>query len=132
MAIIIPDLKSSHTKATRGERRFAWRLERFLEDDYLCFYDVPVGKRRRYPDFIILHPRRGLLFLEVKDWKLDTIKHIDHQNVELLTGHGLQTRVNPVEQARQGAYQTVNMLRCDPDLREKRGEHKGNLICPYG
>lgn len=132
MAIIIPNLRSSHTKATSGERRFARRLEHLLEDDYSCFYDVPVGKRRRYPDFIILHPRRGLLFLEVKDWRLDTIKHIDHQKVELLTSRGLQTKVNPVEQARQGAYQTVNMLRCDPELREKQGKHQGNLICPYG
>ncbi len=59
MAIIIPNLNQSHTKATPGERRFAYRLERLLEDDYLCFYDVPVGKRRRYPDFIILHPGAG-------------------------------------------------------------------------
>ena len=132
MAIIVPDLGQSHTKATLGERRFARRLERLLEDDYWCFYDVPVGKRRRYPDFIILHPRRGLLFLEVKDWRLSSIKNIDHQNVELLTSHGLQTKVNPVEQARQGAYQTVDMLRCDPELRQKQGEYRGNLICPYG
>ena len=132
MAIIIPDLRLSHIKATHGERRFARRLECFLEDDYLCFYNVPVGKKRRYPDFIILHPRRGLLFLEVKDWKLETIKHIDPMKVELLTARGLQTKVNPVEQARQGAYQTVDMLRCDPDLREKQGEYRGNLICPYG
>ena len=40
--------------------------------------------------------------------------------------------MNPVEQARQGAYQTVDMLRCDPELREKAGRFKGNLICPYG
>jgi hypothetical protein len=132
MAIIIPNLSPSHTQATRGERRFARRLELFLEDDYWCFYDVPVGKRRRYPDFIILHPRRGLLFLEVKDWRLHTIRHIDHQHVELLTNSGLQTKLNPVEQARQGAYQTIDMLRCDPDLREKQGKFKGSLLCPYG
>ena len=132
MAIIVPDLRLGHAKVTSGERRFAHRLEHLLEDDYWCFYDVPVGKRRRYPDFIILHPRRGLLFLEVKDWRLRSIKSIDHQKVELLTASGLQTKVNPIEQARQGAYQTVDMLRCDPDLREKQGKFKGNLICPYG
>ncbi len=132
MAIIIPNLRLGHAKVTPGERRFAHRLAHLLEDDYWCFYDVPVGKRRRYPDFIILHPRRGLLFLEVKDWRLRSIKSIDHQKVELLTASGLQTRVNPIEQARQGAYQTVDMLRCDPDLREKQGKFKGNLICPYG
>ena len=132
MAIIIPNLRLCHGKVTAGERRFASRLEHLLEDDYWCFYDVPVGKRQRYPDFIILHPRRGLLFLEVKDWRLKSIQRIDHQNVELLTASGVQTKVNPVEQARQGAYQTIDMLRCDPDLREKQGKYKGNLICPYG
>ncbi len=132
MAIIVPNLRLGHAKVTTGERRFAHRLEHLLEDDYWCFYDVPVGKQRRYPDFIILHPRRGLLFLEVKDWRLRSIGSIDHQKVELLTASGLQTKVNPIEQARQGAYQTVDMLRCDPDLREKDGKFKGNLICPYG
>ena len=132
MAIIIPNLRLGHAKVTTGERRFASRLEHLLEDDYWCFYDVPVGKRRRYPDFIILHPRRGLLFLEVKDWRLKSIHRIDHHNVELLAASGPQTKVNPVEQARQGAYQTIDMLRCDPDLREKQGKYKGNLVCPYG
>ena len=91
---------------------------------------MPVGKRRRYPDFIILHPRRGLLFLEVKDWRLKSIQRIDHQNVELLTTGGPQSKVNPVEQARQGAYQAIDMLRCDPDLREKQGKYKGNSDLP--
>jgi hypothetical protein len=59
-----------------GEKRFAWRIGSHLEDDYLCWYELPVGKRQRYSDFIILHPARGLLLLEVKDWKLDTIKKI--------------------------------------------------------
>ena len=132
MAIIVPNLRLGHAKVTSGERRFALRLEHLLEDDYWCFYDIPVGKRRRYPDFIVLHPRRGLLFLEVKDWRLRSIKSIDHQKVELLTASGLQAKVNPIEQARQGAYQTVDMLRCDPELRQKQGRFKGNLICPYG
>ena len=132
MAIIVPNLRQSHAKVTPGERRFALRLEHLLEDDYWCFYDVPVGKRRRYPDFIILHPRRGLLFLEVKDWKLPSISSIDHYRVHLQTGNGLKMTANPVEQARQGAYQAVNMLKSDPDLQEKQGRHQGNLICPYG
>lgn len=132
MAIIVPNLRQSHGKVTPGERRFALRLEQLLEDDYWCFYDIPVGKRRRYPDFIILHPRRGLLFLEVKDWKLTSICNIDHYRVRLQTTSGLKTQANPVQQARQGAYQAINMLKGDPVLQEKHGQHKGNLICPYG
>ena len=132
MAIIVPNLRQSHAKVTPGERRFALRLEHLLEDDYWCFYDVSVGKRRRYPDFIILHPRRGLLFLEVKDWKLTSIGSIDHYRVHLQTGNGLKMTANPVEQARQGAYQAINMLKSDPVLQEEQGRHQGNLICPYG
>ena len=132
MAIIVPNLRLGHAKVTPGERRFASRLEHLLEDDYWCFYDVPVGSRRRYPDFIIVHPRRGLLFLEVKDWRLRSIQRIDHLSIELQTPNGPQAKVNPVEQARQGAYQTIDMLRCDPDLRVRQGQFKGNLICPYG
>lgn len=62
---------------TGGERRVAQRLIEKLEDDYLCWYDVPIGSKSQHPDFIILHPRRGLLVLEVKDWKLDTIFRAD-------------------------------------------------------
>ena len=131
MALIIPNLRLGNAKATPGEQRFALRLESLLDDDWLCFYDIPVGKRRRYPDFIIVHPQRGLLFLEVKDWRLKSIKSIDHQNVELQTANGLQTKLNPVEQARQGAFQTIDMLKSDPHLREKQGRFEGNLICPY-
>jgi hypothetical protein len=44
---------------TSGEKRFAQRLEAKLEEDYLCWYDVPVGPANVHPDFIVLHPRRG-------------------------------------------------------------------------
>ena len=77
MATIIPSLSSCLYKMQAGEKRFARRLESLLEDDYLCWFELPVGKRQRYSDFILLHPRRGLLLLEVKDWKLETIKRID-------------------------------------------------------
>ena len=73
---------------TSGEKRLARRLESYLEDDYLIWYDIPVGRKHRYPDFIVLHPARGILFLEVKDWRLETIKKITKSRVELLTNNG--------------------------------------------
>ena len=132
MAIIVPNLRLGNAKATPGEQRLAHRLESLLDDDWLCFYNVPVGKRRRYPDFILVHPRCGLLFLEVKDWKLSSISSIDHDRVELKTASGLKATVNPVKQARESALQTIDMLQCDPNLKEKQGQYKGKLICPYG
>ncbi|MGQ0650733.1 MAG: nuclease-related domain-containing protein, partial [Betaproteobacteria bacterium] len=68
MATLFPVL-SGIKGASAGERRFAARLESHLEDDYLCWYNVRVGAQGRYPDFVLFHPRRGLLIIEVKDWK---------------------------------------------------------------
>jgi hypothetical protein len=65
------------TTYSSDERRFAARLRQFLEDDYLCWYNVPLGPKHRHPDFVILHPGRGLLVLEIKDWTLDTIFKAD-------------------------------------------------------
>ena len=59
MAKLIPAIASVTRKMTTGERRFAARLESHLEDDYLCWYDVPVGPKSMHPDFLVLHPRRG-------------------------------------------------------------------------
>ena len=117
---------------TSGEKRFGRRLESLLEDDYLCWFDIPLGKKRRYPDYIILHPQRGLLFLEIKDWKLSTIKDINHDRVVLNTDRGEETTTNPLEQARQCAYTVVNQLITDPQLRQVGNKYVGKLACPYG
>lgn len=132
MAQLIPSLNTCLSRMTAGEKRLARRLETLLDDDYLCWYDIPVGRNNRYPDFIILHPGRGLLFLEVKDWRLENIKKISKSRVELMTNNGRISVSNPLEQARQYAYQVVNLLAKDPHLVAQSGEYKGKLKFPYG
>ncbi|MEN8207349.1 MAG: 3'-5' exonuclease [Pseudomonadota bacterium] len=132
MATLVPSLNSCLGKMQAGEKRFARRLEAILEDDYLCWYELPVGKRQRYTDFIILHPGRGLLLLEVKDWKIDTIQNIDPVSVTLLTNKGVVTSSNPIEQVRQCAYQLINQLEKDPQLVNHSGQYQGGLVFPYG
>ena len=130
VATIIPGLSSG---ATSGERRFAQRLESHLEDDYLCWFNVPIGRRYQHPDFIILHPLRGLLVLEVKDWKLENIQTITRTSVGLLTGSGLVHKPHPLEQARQYAFGIKEILERDPLLQSPVGHrHQGNLAAPYG
>ena len=132
MATLVPSLNSCLTKMQAGEKRFARRLEALLEDDYLCWYELPVGKRQRYTDFIVLHPNRGLLLLEVKDWKLDTIRDINPVSVSLLTNRGMVVTCNPLEQARQCTYQLINQLEKDPQLVRHDGRYQGRLSFPYG
>ena len=133
MAIILPSLHSKNLKLTSGERRFGTALLRNLEDDYFCWVDVPVGPKQRRPDFIVLHPGRGILVLEVKDWKLETIQQMDRHTVEIHTDRGLKTVVNPLEQARAYATEITKLLERDPLLvQQEEGRYHGNLLLPWG
>lgn len=116
---------------TGGERRVAERLEKKLDDDYLLWYDVPVGPRYSHPDFVVMHPRRGVLVLEIKDWKLSTIVRADKTNWEIIPD-GIPKHVpNPLEQARQYAHQVVNALERDKQLVQAEGKHQGKLAFPW-
>lgn len=133
VATFLSSPDSSTARATPGERRFASRLRRFLEDDYLIWYDVPIGPRHRHPDFLILHPARGLLVLEVKDWNLDTIFKADPDQFTLATGAGHKVVGSPLKQARQFAHVVVDLLKQDPQLTHPPGSpYAGQLTFPYG
>lgn len=133
MASLIPSYSSVVRRMHSGEKRFAQRLEGLLDEDYLCWYDVAIGPKHQHPDFVVLHPRRGLLILEVKDWKVDSIQKIDRSSTILMTDRGLVTCPNPLEQARQYAFVVKNSLERDPQLRAPEGHsHAGKLVCPYG
>lgn len=130
MATLIPSIGTCRFD-TKGERRFAQRLESKLEDDYLCWFNVPVGPSKLHPDFIILNPRRGLIILEVKDWRLDNIKRIDPNDVQLLTDRGVVNVKNPLVQAREYALAVVDILKNDPQLVHAEGRFKGKLLLPW-
>ncbi|MEO7030934.1 MAG: 3'-5' exonuclease [Herbaspirillum sp.] len=135
MATVIPSLSSIRSSnVTAGERLFSERLEALLEDDYLCWYNVPIhGKRHmRYPDFLVLNPRRGLLALEVKDWKLETIAAFDKTTFTLQLSQGEVKKSNPLAQARQCITLLLDRLQRDPQLVQVGGKHGGNLILPWG
>jgi len=107
---------------TQGERRLAERIEQKLDDDYLVWYDVPVGPKHSHPDFVVLHPRRGLLILEVKDWRLEIIRTATKQTWEILASGIPKTLPNPIEQARHYAHQVVDALSMDKPLTNSSGK----------
>lgn len=131
MATLIPARPTCVARMTNGERRLSERLEDKLDDDYLVWYDVPIGQRLAHPDFVVLHPRRGLLVLEVKDWRLDTIREADRQTWQIAPGGVPKSVANPVEQARQYAHQVVDALKRDRQLVHPEGAHRGELVFPW-
>ena len=132
MANLIPTRSSCLARMTSGEKRFSERLEQKLEDDYLIWYDVAIGLKQRHPDFVIVHPRRGLLVLEVKDWKADTIRQADSTQFTLVTDRGLTKANNPLLQARAYALEVGVVLERDPALRHPPGSrYEGKLVMPW-
>jgi hypothetical protein len=134
MATLLPALGTCLNRMTPGEKRLAERLEKKLEDDYLLWYDVPIGPKQTHPDFVVLHPRRGALILETKDWHPTTIRSATRERFEILDSSTGQPKVviNPLAQARHCAIQVINALQRDPQLQQPDGAHKGQLIFPWG
>lgn len=131
MATLIPALGSCVARMTPGERRTAERLEQKLDADYLLWYDVAVGPRHQHPDFVVMHPRRGILILEVKDFRLSTLIQANKQTWDIHGELGPKTIPNPLEQARQYAHRVVNALERDPQLVQPEGRHQGKLAFPW-
>src|SRR5688500_17858982 len=133
MATFLSSPLGSGSRSTSGERRLAVRFSELLEDDYLCWYDVPVGPKYQHPDFILLHPGRGLLILEVKDWGIDSIVNANHDSFTVDFDAVRKIQSNPLEQARQYAHVVVRLLESDPQLINPPGdEYAGRLNFPWG
>ena len=131
MATLIPSLGACTSRMTSGERRVAERLEQKLDDDYLLWYDVPIGPKHLHPDFVVLHPRRGILILEVKDWSPKTIQHANKESWQVFLGGLLKTLPNPSEQAKQYAQAVVDALKRDAQLTHADGQYQGGLLFPW-
>jgi hypothetical protein len=132
MATLIPSLGSARFES-RGELRLAERLGDFLEENAYIWHNLPMGVRRRHPDFRHRSPGQGLLVLEVKDWRLDTVSSANKSEVELVTKAGLVRTLSPFEQARQYMFEVMKLIQNDGMLLHPPGHaYQGKSIVPFG
>jgi hypothetical protein len=115
MALLIPSIGSARFDS-RGELRLAERLKDLMEENAVVWHNVPMGPFGRHPDFVIIHPAHGLLVLEVKDWRLETIISATKSEVELLTDRGPVRQENPLEQVRRYMFDVKATLERDAVL----------------
>src|SRR5690606_11908725 len=132
MAVLIPSLSTCAGRMTTGERRLAERLQEKLEDDYYLWWDVPIGPKQTRPDFVVIHPSRGALILETKDWRVSTIQRASRDRFQIVTADGPESVANPLQQARYCATEVVNELERDPQLVQGDGPYRGKLAFPWG
>jgi hypothetical protein len=130
MARMIPESLNRLSRVTAGEARLFRLLQQKLDDRCYVWYDLPV--RGRYADFIVLDPNRGLLVLEVKDWRLSQIREITPSHVTLETPRGEKQLPNPVRQARDYALSVADALSSDPLLIRAATPYSPRLAIPFG
>ncbi|NIF27666.1 AAA family ATPase [Pantoea sp. Tr-811] len=131
MALHFPALGACRFDS-QGERRLAERFEKKLSDDWLCWFNVPVGPKGLQPDFVLLHPKQGLLVLEVKDWKVTSLVELTANEVKKYEDGQVRTVINPLAQARKNAFETVQALEKDSALTQGPEAYRpGKLIMPY-
>ena len=129
MATLMPARSVCLGRMTGGEKRLSERLEQKLDDDYLIWYDVAVGPEQLRPDFIVLHPRRGLLVLEVKDIKHDHLRQVDKQTWHIFDAvtNAVKAMASPFEQVRRHTLAVCDLLKRDKQLIQHEGPRKGQL-----
>ena len=70
MARVYPNEIGDFEDSTEGEKR----VFRFIKEaarpneDFICWYEPPIGLSGLEPDFILFGKKIGLLVMEVKDW----------------------------------------------------------------
>jgi len=116
-----------------GERRLAERLEAKLEDDYLLWYDVAIAGSGLKPDFVVFHPRRGILILEVKDYSVGSLAKVTPEVFTLHGDNGPKSFRNPYRQACHYAETIADLLQKDRALLNPPGHPYAGRIClPWG
>lgn len=120
------------SRATAGEKDVLQALARHLEDDYAVWHNIPIMGSGREPDVVVLHPQRGLLIIEVKDWRRQTILDANPMQVTIRTERGPVGETHPVAQARGYMLELTHQLEKYPELLQKEGKHQGKLLIPWG
>ena len=111
MAVFIPSLKPGDFNNSYGEMK-VYEALRSLNDRYTISYSlswVGVNENRTIgeADFVILHPDKGVLVVEVKSGEIE-YKHGEW--IQTNTRTRASKRINPLNQARKSQFELMDRL----------------------
>lgn len=126
MATFVPNGIFSSLKGC--ELAIAEMLSR-LDDDCIVYYEPVIAAR--YPDFVIILPRIGVLIIEVKGWKIGDLQDANGNSVRHIEFGAVK---HPQRQARD--YMLKLMDRCKKSplrnfLFTEGGNYDGRLSFPF-
>lgn len=134
MAVMYPDDIEDYEDATEGEKK----VFRFLKKagrphkDYICWYEPPIGRQGKEPDFILFNKNLGLLVLEVKDWTSKQIISYNPHTFTIRTRGKDEKRTNPDKQAKGYVNSLKEKLKEFPEFLASDPKYRGNLKIPIG
>lgn len=106
MAVFIPSVKPEDFNNSYGEKK-VYEALRSLSDRYTVFYSlswVGINESRTIgeADFVIFHPDKGILVIEVKSGE---IEYKDGEWIQTNTRSKVANRIDPLGQARKSQFE---------------------------
>jgi hypothetical protein len=88
MARMHPEEIEELENFTEGERKVFHYLREVArpDSDFIGWYEPAIGEHSREPDFVLFGNHKGLMILEVKDWRIDQIEEADSLNFKIWIG----------------------------------------------
>ena len=112
MARFVPDVKPENFNNSYGEKK-VYEALRALDDRHVVFYSlswVGSGDHRTVgeADFVVAHPQKGVLVIEVKS---GGIAYRDGAWIQTNTATGYEKHIDPFAQARKSQFELLDRLR---------------------
>lgn len=111
MAVFIPSVKPEDFNNSYGEMQ-VYEALRTLNNQYTVFYSlswIGVNNKRTVgeADFVIAHPKKGILVIEVKSGE---IEYKNGEWIQTNTRTGISKRIDPFVQARKSQFELLDRL----------------------
>jgi len=123
MAFMIPMTLKKQPDTTAGERKLFELFRTALPRTCIVRYEILLGERHYRPDYTLIDPQRGVLVIEVKDWRVQNISKATPEQFYVRYGKGSMTpQMNPHKKCEIYLRHTRENLAAMPVLRGNGGD----------
>jgi hypothetical protein len=113
---------------TIGEKRLITYLQKELDNSWCIYYEPIINDQK--PDLVLFSEQYGLVIIEVKDYKKETIKSVSPNKWEIVTSISTKKVDSPYVQAQDYAYELMDIMSKETKLLQIGDKYQGKLKFP--